>query len=314
MRFFPLIVVAGLLCCLTPQSVWAQHLRCSPCNYGFGKVQIGTSLSFSFELTNTGTKTLSISSKAITGSGFSYGNFPLPMKLNPGASVQLPVIFTPAGKGYSMGTLTLKSNDPNSPLTMKVHGVGFYPAIASLGLTPASFNFGSVTVETSASTQVTLTASGGPVTISSDQSNSSEFAILGLNLPVTLAAGQSIAVTLQFTPNASGKATGKVGFISNAVDSPTIEQLTGTGIAQQAHNVSLSWEPGDQDAVGYNIYRSGSKSGPFTEINSALDSSTNYTDYTVSAGKTYYYVTTEVNNQGQESGYSNEVQAVIPNQ
>jgi fibronectin type 3 domain-containing protein len=47
-------------------------------------------------------------------------------------------------------------------------------------------------------------------------------------------------------------------------------------------------------------------------INTSLDSSTNYTDYTVVAGDTYYYVATEVNSQGEESGYSNVAQAVIP--
>jgi hypothetical protein len=312
MRFFPVLAVAGLFFCLTPQSAWAQHLRCSPCNYGFGKVQIGTSDTFSIELSNTGTKTLSISSKSVQGSGFSIGTFPLPAKLQPGASVVLPVIFKPTAKGYSMGSVTLKSNDPNSPLTMRVHGVGYYPTVATLTVSPATLNFGNTTVGSTSSLQATLTASGAAVTITSDQSNSSEFAVIGLNLPATLGAGQNLAVTVQFTPNASGKASGKVAFVSSAVGSPTVEQLTGTGVAQQAHSVYLSWDPGDQYAVGYNIYRGTAQAGPFQEINSSLDSSTNYTDYTVASGQTYYYVTTEVNNQGQESGYSNEVQAVIP--
>ena len=42
------------------------------------------------------------------------------------------------------------------------------------------------------SLQATLTATNAAVTISSDGSTSSEFAIVGLNLPVTLSAGQSI--------------------------------------------------------------------------------------------------------------------------
>jgi fibronectin type 3 domain-containing protein len=61
------------------------------------------------------------------------------------------------------------------------------------------------------------------------------------------------------------------------------------------------------------VYRGNAQAGPFQEINTALDASTNYTDYTVVSGATYYYVTTEVNAQGQESAYSNKVQAVIPN-
>jgi len=313
MRSLPLVVVAGLLCCLAPATVRAQQLQCNPCQHNFGKVQVGNSSSYSIELTNTGNKMLRISSKSEQGNDFSFGNFNVPKWIRPGKSVQLPVIFAPAAKGWAHGTLTLVSNDPKSPLNMHVSGTGVANASPQLGVSPATLSFGKVTVGSSASLQATLTASNAAVTISSDQSTSSEFAILGLKLPVTIQAGKNLAVTIQFTPNASGTASGKAGFISNAENSPTVEQLTGTGVAQSSHNVYLTWDPGDGNAVGYNVYRGAAQSGPFSEINTALDSSTNYTDYTVVSGDTYYYVATEVNAQGEESAYSNEVRAVIPN-
>jgi|SRR5208337_2886700 len=311
MRCLPLIVIAWLFCCLAPASAWAQQLQCDPCKYAFGKVLVGDSSSFSFQLTNTGKKTLRITSKSEQGSAFSFGNFPVPVKIKPGASVQLPVIFTPTAKGHTHGIVTLASNDPDSPLNMPVSGIGV--ANAQLGVSPATLNFGNVTVGSSASLQATLTASNAAVTISSDQSTSSEFAILGLNLPVTIPAGQGLPVTIQFTPNASGTASGQAEFVSNAADSPTVERLTGTGVAQGSHDVYLSWDPGDGNAVGYNIYRGTVNGGPYRQINSALDASTNYTDYTVVCGTTYYYVATAVNAQGEESAYSNVAQAVIPN-
>lgn len=291
---------------------WAQEIHCSPCAHGFGKVDVGNSASFSVELSNIGHKTLTISAKSENSKAFSLGTFPIPMKLAPGASALLPIIFKPTTRGYEDAVVTITSNDPNSPLHMNVHGTGLYPADTTLNISPTSLNFGNVNVGANSSLQATLTASNGSVTISSDQSTSSEFAILGLTLPVTLTAGQSIPVTIQFTPNASGKATAKAGFTSNAVNSPTVEQLTGTGVAQQSHYVSLSWDPGDGSAVGYNIYRGTVQGGPYQEINTALDASTNYTDYTVVSGATYYYVATEVNAQGQESGYSNIGMAQIP--
>jgi len=312
MRSFPLVVVAVLLCCLAPAATWAQQLQCNPCRYAFGKVQIGSSISYSVQLSNTGNRMLRIASKSELGSAFSFGNFPVPVKIQPGASIQLPVIFTPTAMGHTDGTLTLKSNALNSPLNIHVQGTGMYPNSPQLGVTPATLNFGNVTVGSSASLQATLSASNAAVTISSDQSTSSEFAILGLNLPVTVPAGQSIPITIQFTPNASGAASGKAGFVSNAANSPTVEQLTGTGVAQGSHNVGLSWNPGDGNAVGYNVYRGTASGGPYQEINTALDASTNYTDSTVVSGSTYYYATTEVNAQGQESAYSNVVKAVIP--
>lgn len=313
MRSLPLIVIACLLCGLTPVSSWAQQLQCKPCSHAFGRVPVGNSSSFSIQLSNTGSKTLRISSNSEHGSGFSYGNFHVPVRIRPGASVQMPVIFAPTAKGHAQGTFTLASNDPHSPLNIQVQGTGVDKTSPLLGISPATLDFGNVTVGSSASLLATLTASNAAVTISSDQSTSSEFAILGLILPVTIQSGQSIPVTIQFIPGASGQASGKEVFTSNAANSPTVEKVTGTGVSQQAHNVYLSWDPGDGNAVGYNVYRGTADGGPYNQINTALDTATNYTDYTVVSGTTYYYVATEVNAQGQESGYSNVGQAVIPN-
>ena len=301
--------VALLLCCLAPASTWAQQLQCYPCSHFFGSVQTGTSSSYSIPLGNAGKATLRITAKSIQGSGYSLGSFPLPVALQPGASIQLPIVFTPTAQGYASAIVLLTSNDPHSPLELTFTGMGL-PA-PQLSVT-SSLTFGNVNVGASASLQATLTTSNAAITISSDQSTSSEFAILGLSLPVTIPAGQSLPVTIQFTPNASGTASAKAGFFSNAASSPAVAQLTGTGVAHASHSVYLSWNPGDANVVGYNVYRSTASAGPFQEINTALDSSTNYTDYSVVSGATYYYVTTEVNAAGQESGYSNEVPAVIP--
>jgi hypothetical protein len=287
------------------------ELQCNPCDHVFGKVQIGKSSSYSFKLTNTGNKTVDILSKSKQGAAFSFGHFPLPVTILPWKSVLLPVIFAPTAKGSADGVLTIASNALNSPLHMHVAGTGVSSG-PELGVTPATLNFGKVTLGSSATLPATLTASNDAVTISSDRSTSSEFALRGLNLPVTIPAGQSVHVKVRFTPNASGTASGKAGFISNAVDSPTVEELTGTGVAPGSHQVDISWDPGDGKAVGYNVYRGTIQGGPYHRINTALDSSTNYTDSTVVAGATYYYVATEVNRKGQESVYSKPVRAIIP--
>ena len=68
-----------------------------------------------------------------------------------------------------------------------------------------------------------------------------------------------------------------------------------------------------RNAVGYNIYRGTVAGGPYSMINSSLDGTTAYTDNTVVSGQTYYYVATAVDGSSNESGYSNQAQAVIPN-
>jgi fibronectin type 3 domain-containing protein len=103
-----------------------------------------------------------------------------------------------------------------------------------------------------------------------------------------------------------------LSFASNASNSPAVQSMTGTGTAQTQHTVDLSWNT-SASAVGYNIYRGTVSGGPYAIINSSLDATTTYTDSTVVSGQTYYYVTTAVNSDSQESGYSNQAQAIIPN-
>ena len=84
-------------------------------------------------------------------------------------------------------------------------------------------------------------------------------------------------------------------------------------LSSAGQNVNLTWQPStSQNIVGYNVYRETSPSGPYTKLNSSLDPNTQYTDSTVQAGQTYYYATTAVNNQGDESAYSNQCEAQIP--
>ena len=316
MRSLSPILIAGLLIWLVPAFTSAQQLQCNPCSYAFGNVAVGSSSTASIELTNTGSTALSITYKSRGGSTvFWFGTFTLPIEVEPGASLALPVIFKPTAAGYSTGVMTLESTASASPLSIDLNGTGVAKGSAApaLAVTPATLNFGSVTVGSSASLQATLTASNAAVTISSDASTSSEFVLSGLTLPATIAAGESVAVTIKFTPNASGAASGQAGFTSNATGSPTVAQLTGTGVAQSAHYVSLSWTAASGSPTGYNVFRSTSSGGPYEMINTALEASATYTDNTVVAGTTYYYVTTAVNAEGAESAYSNVAKAVIPN-
>ena len=308
MRFLSL----GLLLFLVPVSALVQYLACSPCSYDFGKLKIGDSVSYSIELTNNASKTLTILSKSLKGSAFSFGHFPVPIKISPWSSIELPVIFTPKTARSTDGVITITSNAPDSPFTIDVSGIGVSDVAAQLAISPAKLSFGNVTVGSSASLQATLTASKAEVTISSDRSTSSEFSIAGLNFPVTIPAGKSIPVTIQFTPSSSGTDPAKVGFVSNATGSPTVADVTGTGVAQGSYSVSLAWDASSGSVLGYNVYRGDAQAGPFQQINTALEASTNYTDSTVVSGATYYYVTTAVNAEGQQSAYSNAAKAVVP--
>jgi fibronectin type 3 domain-containing protein len=87
--------------------------------------------------------------------------------------------------------------------------------------------------------------------------------------------------------------------------------MTGTGTAPVQHVVDLTWNASN-NAVGYNVYRSTVSGGPYTMINSSLDSATAYADNSVTAGQTYYYVATAVDSNSNESAYSTQTKAVVP--
>lgn len=79
------------------------------------------------------------------------------------------------------------------------------------------------------------------------------------------------------------------------------------------HSVTLNWAASASPTVtGYKVYRSLISGGPYTLLTTSLVNATSYTDGTVLGGLTYYYVVTAVDSSGLESGYSPQVQAVVP--
>jgi hypothetical protein len=183
--------------------------------------------------------------------------------------------------------------------------------VGQLTVSPATLSFGSVVVGQSKSMTATLNATGSSVTVSAATTGTSEFTLSGHSFPFSIAAGNSATITVTFTPQSSGTASDSASFASNAANTPA-EALTGNGTAPPQHSVDLTWNPSASGVNGYNIYRSGTSGGPYSQINTSLDSSTSYIDNTVVAGSTYYYVTTSVDASGVESVNSNQVKAVIP--
>ena len=295
---------------LSGMGVAPGTLSPNPATLAFGNVQVGNSTNLSETLTNTGGSSVTISQVSSSAAAFSISGLTLPLTLTPNQSVTFTATFTPISAGAASGSLSVASNASNSPLNIALSGTG--TAAGTLAVSPTSLSFGSVTVGSSSALNGSLTASGASVTVSSASLNNSEFVLSGISLPATLSAGQSATFTVTFKPSASGATSASLSFSSNASNSPTVQTMTGTGAAPTPHTVDLSWSA-SSGAVGYNVYRGSVSGGPYTMINSALDSTTAYTDSTVVSGQTYYYVATAVDAKSNESGYSNQATAVIPN-
>src|SRR5437016_28871 len=288
-------------------------LSASPSSINFGTSAPGNNVTQLAALTNTGTASVTVQQISASGSGFAVSHAALPWTLASGQSATFSISFTPTAGSTSSGSVSIVSNAYDSTLSIPLTGAGASAGILSAN--PTSNSFGSVQVGSSASqyqsVTATLSASGSSVTVSSASTSNPEFSLSGVSFPLALAAGQSAPVSVTFTPQSSGTASGTISFSSNASATLVVEALTGTGVAQ--HQVQLSWGASSSSGVtGYNVYRGSVSGGPYTKINSALVVGTTYSDSSVQAGKAYFYVTTALNGSGTESAYSNEVQATVP--
>jgi Abnormal spindle-like microcephaly-assoc'd, ASPM-SPD-2-Hydin len=183
-----------------------------------------------------------------------------------------------------------------------------------LNAKPNNLSFNDVAVGSSSSLTSTLTNDG------KSEIDVSEVTVAGAGLTATgvsagtiLTPGQSVPVTVTFTPaSAETLKDAKIKVVSNAVDSPLTIGVSGTG-KMAAHSVELSWNPSTTSGVvGYNVFRAVT-SGGFgkTPLNPSPVAGTTYTDTTVQAGQTYFYVTEAVGANGSSSD-SNEVSVTIP--
>jgi hypothetical protein len=152
----------------------------------------------------------------------------------------------------------------------------------------------------------TVTASGGTMPYT--------WSVSVGRLPSGLSLNASTG-TISGIPTSSGAST----FSLKVVDStlPTAQtdtaSFTITIVPGTSHSVFLTWAPSPSvAATGYNVYRSNVSGTGYAQINSTTVSGLTYSDGTVVSGQTYYYVVTAVDSSGDQSGFSTELQMVIP--
>jgi len=245
---------------LSGNGVTPGTLGANPTSLSFGTVTVGNKQTLSETLTNTGGTTVTISSVAVSGSGFSFSGITTPVALTAGQSSTFSVSFTPSSAGSASGNLTITSNASNPSLTIPLSGAGVTPG--TLGANPTSLSFGTVTVGNKQTLSETVTNTGGTtVTISSVGISGSGFSFSGITTPVTLTAGQSITFSVSFTPSSAGSASGNLTITSNASNPTLTIPLSGTGTAAVGQ---LTVNPTTMDLGSVEVGGSGSSSGTLT--------------------------------------------------
>jgi hypothetical protein len=291
----------------------AGTLSVTPGLVTFGNVPTGLSNTQPMRLSNTGSGTVTISRTTLAGSGFKISGLSVPLEIAPHGSASFSIAFDPSVAGSVAGSLSLFSNATNPTLGIRLTGTGI-GASALLAASPSSLSFGTVTVNTDKTLDVTLRNTGNSdVRLSSVVVSGAGFREGGAAAGITLGPEQSATVAVSFDPKTAASVSGAVTISSNATNSPVRIALSGTGGSQAAHSVALSWAPSSSSGVvGYHVYRGTVSGGPYSIVTSSAVSATNYTDSSVLAGHLYYYVVRAVESNGVESKNSSQVSADIP--
>lgn len=292
-----------------------------PAEIDFKSVVVGQKNTQTVQITNTSTKYVDLSALRVTGANFSLLSAKAPVVLAPAKSLSMNVVFAPSTAAAVNGALTIFSPDLKAPLSVPLLGSGEKPAPA-LQASPATINFGSHAVNSSAFQTVTLANTGNVrLIVNSVSVLGSGYAITGLTAGVSLSPEQKLEFQVWFHPTVTGSSAATLVANVTLLPSPLKLALSGSANVSStasptpasSHSVSLDWNPSTSSVAGYHIYRGGTSGGPYSRINSSTVSALNFKDVEVQSGGRYYYVVTALGSDGAESPYSNEVTADIPN-
>jgi len=246
-----LLVVLGLLCMLgcqglssanksssTPPPPSKQNpkpgqLTVTPASISFGNVRVGNNQSQPATMSNSGISTLTVTQAAATGTGFRVSGLNLPFDLAAGQSQSFTVIYTPQSANTSTGNLAIANTGVAPTVNVPLSGGG--QTAGALTVSPLSLDFGSVLVGSNQTLPETLTNSGGSsITVTQVTATGSGFSMSGLNLPLTLPAGQNQTFSATFTPTAGGSSSGNLAITSSG-STPNINiALSGNGLTPGA--------------------------------------------------------------------------------
>ena len=138
----------------------------------------------------------------------------------------------------------------------------------SLSPSNSTLNFGNVQVGSAKSMSLALTnaASSAAVQISQVTASGPGFTVTGLTLPVNLAAGQSVTLSVDFKPTSAGSTSGNVSIASTATNSSISVGLSGAGLASG----QLAVSPASMNFSGVTVGGSQNQAGTLTAGSSSI--------------------------------------------
>ncbi|HML76145.1 MAG TPA: choice-of-anchor D domain-containing protein [Anaerohalosphaeraceae bacterium] len=234
----------------------------------FGAVKITESVTRTVSVANTGTANLILQSIGFaegSSAEFACASVPqLPTTIEPGASIPVEVVFTPAATGAALAVMMIRGDTVDAAQIM-LTGSGIKPVIA---VEAAALDFGQLDLGQSAVGTVRVANAGDADLVVQSMdfagAGSAEFAFVAAPvLPVVIAAGASVALEIAYTPTVEGDAEAVLMIVSDDVDNPTVEvELKGKAVdpvqtpLEQMDSILKFYDQGIKDktikGVGHN--------------------------------------------------------------
>lgn len=207
---------------------------CLPRNSGFLNVpftRVGQSTTVLVAMTNCGTAPLSLNSAVSSDPVFALDTTLCAAPVAPNGSCNLRITFTPVAAVTTNAQLTLTTNTPLVVTTLQLSGTGVVPIISVSG----SVSFDPTLVGQAALAHTLFIQNNGGAPLQIDLAHTTiTGADFSFNLPnctAPLNPGAFCALTLNFTPQATGPRTGTLTVASDDPAHPQVVlNLSGVGI------------------------------------------------------------------------------------
>jgi Abnormal spindle-like microcephaly-assoc'd, ASPM-SPD-2-Hydin/Protein of unknown function (DUF1573)/Transmembrane protein 131-like N-terminal len=219
---------------LTPQAA----VQISPSDITFPSVRVGQKATQIATLTNTGNEAVTITELASSAIEFATSGLATPLLMRPGQSARFTVAYTGSTSGSASGTLmAMTSHGSSTHVKLKGNNAA---GTSQLSLSATTLNFGNVLVNGTVTQAVTLKNSGqSDLQIAQIAVTGGAYSVSGMAAPVTISAGQSMALQTTFAPKAAGTATGAITVTSNATNPTSTVALSGSAVAA-SYTMALS--------------------------------------------------------------------------
>jgi hypothetical protein len=206
----------------------ASGLSVAPAQLTFPAVTPGqTSSTQTVTVSNTSIVTASALSLTVSAQ-FALTQNTCSSNLSAGSSCTVGVVFQPTAGGPATGTLTVNSSTIATAAVVALSGTG--GGLGAIQATPAVIGFGTLGVGLiSAATTVTVSNPGTTAFNNLDVAAPAGFALANSTCAVTLAAGASCTVGVEFAPAAAGAQSGNLTITSSTASAGAVVALSGMG-------------------------------------------------------------------------------------